>query len=77
VCPSGALAGERMRNRRLVSTNGTGNKGLGTSKGIGSPRRAGLGPMKRPNPTHIRLKNGAYKLQETVVTTFFPHIYCI
>jgi len=60
VCPSGALAGERIRNRRLVSANGTCNKGLRASKGIRSPGRAGLGPTKRPGPTRIRLKNGAY-----------------
>ena len=65
MCPSGALAGECMRNRRLVSANGTCNRGLGASKGIGSPGRAGLGPTKRPGPTCIKLKNGAYNISPT------------
>jgi len=56
VCPNGAQAGERIRNRRLVSANETCNKGLGASKGVGSPGRAGLGPTKRPDPTRTKLK---------------------
>jgi len=50
VCPSRTLAGERMRNKRLVSANETYNKGLGASKDIGSPGRTGLEPTKRLGP---------------------------
>ena len=50
VCPSRALAGEHKRNKRLVSENETDSKGLGASKGIGSPGKASLGPTKRPGP---------------------------